>query len=278
MIKKVTLQLLLSIVIIFVLIGAFTIVIVNINKVQDRTYEIKAVHEGLVQTIAYYLVKPILESTLDRYIEKNGLTEYLKEMQQQEEDPIQTHNITEGSGNKAFCGQEVFLQIYKLSQSNIAVPQSFQTTDVTLKIGDANPYKEVGMGVMEMKEGGERVVLVDNNPYYVKLVEVKDAYPESVNNLMIFDNLTSKIGKKVKCGDEVSVKYSVRKYNGEFQVKNQTVQFKVGDRKVPLAMEVGVVGMKVGNNRTIISPPETINDTYVNFDRENISIIDMTVE
>jgi len=94
---------------------------------------------------------------------------------------------------------------------------------------------------------------------------------------MIFDNLTNKFGKKVKCGDEISIKYSIRKHNGELQIENQAVQFKVGDKKVPLAIELGVIGMRAGNNRTVIAPPDVLTPDGEMFDKENISIIDLSL-
>ncbi|QOD38248.1 FKBP-type peptidyl-prolyl cis-trans isomerase [Candidatus Wolbachia massiliensis] len=296
MVKNITLQLLISMMMIFMLTSAFVLVVIYINKgkpeKRDKLYEINTARDGLVQTMAYYLVKPILESALDRYIEKHGLTEYLEEIMQQEkeENSINFYEITEGSGSKAFCGQEVLLQMYKISNNTLALPN--QASDVTLKIGQDN-QKELSLGVVGMREGGERVVTIHNiandnkmnfNSYYIKLIEVKDKYPDSVNNLMIFNDLVNRTGKQVKCGDEISIKYSVMGHNGEYMIKNQTVQFKVGDKKVPLAIKLGVVGMRAGNNRTIISPPALLNVTDnmlikdMDFDEENVSIIHLSLD
>ncbi|MGL9688205.1 MAG: FKBP-type peptidyl-prolyl cis-trans isomerase [Wolbachia sp.] len=296
MVREIILQLLISIVIIFTLTSAFVFTIVQINKSRpekrDKLYELNTTNDGLVQTIAYYLVKPILESALDHYIEKHGLKEYLKEITQQEreENSINFYEITEGSGSRALCGQEVLLQMYKIS-NNLAAPLLSQVPNVTLKIGQ-DDWKEVGLGIMGMKEGGEHVVTVniandnkmDFNSYYVKLIQVKDKYPDSVNNMMIFNDLINRAGKQVRCGDEVSIKYSVMGHNGEYIIKDQTAQFKVGDKKVPLAIELGVVGMRAGNNRTIISPPELLNVTDgmligdIDFDEENVSIINLSLD
>ena len=296
MVRKIILQLLISIVIIFTLTSAFVFTIVQINKSRpekkDKLYELNTTNDGLVQTIAYYLVKPILESALDHYIEKHGLKEYLKEITQQEreENSINFYEITEGSGSRALCGQEVLLQMYKIS-NNLAAPLPSQVPNVTLKIGQDN-WKEVGLEIMGMKEGGERVVTVnianDNktnfNSYYVKLIEVKDKYPDSVSNMIIFNDLINRAGKQVRCGDEVLIKYSVMGHDGEYIIKDQTAQFKVGDKKVPLAIELGVVGMRAGNNRTIVSPPELLNVTDgmligdIDFNEENVSIINLSLD
>ncbi len=263
--------------------SVFIITIVYINKdkpeKEDKLYEINATHDGLTQTIARYLVKPILESALDRYIEKHGLAEYLEEItQQKEEETINFYEITEGSGSKAFCGQEVLLQMYKISNNLAALPS--QVSDITLRIGE----KEVSLGVIGMKEGGERVVTIaadDNkmsfNSYYIKLIEVKDKYPDSVNNLMIFNDLINKTRKQVKCGDEISAQYSIKRYNGEYIIKDQIVQFKVGDKKIPLAIELGVVGMRAGNKRTVLSPPDLLTDVLTKGIDCDIAIIDLSL-
>lgn len=284
MVKKIILQIFIFLVMVLTLASVFIITIVYINKdkpeKEGKLYEINATHDGLTQTIARYLVKPILESALDRYIEKHGLAEYLEEItQQKEEETIKFYEITEGSGSKAFCGQEVLLQMYKVS-NNLA---TLLPTDVNLKIGQ-DYLKEVSLGVIGMKEGGERVVTIaadDNkmsfNSYYIKLIEVKDKYPDSVNNLMIFNDLINKTRKQVKCGDEISAQYSIKRYNGEYIVKDQTVQFKVGDRKMPLAIELGVVGMRAGNKRTVLSPPDLLTDVLTKGIDCDIAIIDLSL-
>lgn len=283
MVRKIILQMFISVVMILTLASAFIITIVYINKdkpeKREKLYEINATNGGLTQMIASYLVRPILESALDRYIEKHGLAEYLEEItQQKEEEMINFYEITEGSGSKAFCGQEVLLQMYKISNNLAALPS--QVSDITLRIGE----KEVSLGVIGMKEGGERVVTIaadDNkmsfNSYYIKLIEVKDKYPDSVNNLMIFNDLINKTGKRVKCGDEISVQYSIKKHNGEYIIKDQIVQFKVGDKKTPLAIELGVVGMRAGNKRTVLSPPDLLTDVLTKDIDFDIAIIDLSL-
>ena len=239
-------------------------------------------HEGLVQTIAYYLIRPTFESILERYIEKNGLFEYVKQHEQKSDNHFNFYEITEGTGSKALCGQEVALQINKIS--NISIPQ--KASDIVLKIGE-DKLKEVGLGAIGMREGGERAVLINNgtniDSYYVKLIKIIDKYPNSVSNLMIFDNLTNSVAGKVKCGDEVSVKYSVTKYNGALQIETKEVKFKIGAKEVPLAMELGVIGMTAGNNRTVIAFPDALTITNemlikdIDFDKENISIINLKI-
>ncbi|QKX02021.1 FKBP-type peptidyl-prolyl cis-trans isomerase [Wolbachia endosymbiont of Dirofilaria (Dirofilaria) immitis] len=297
MIRKIVLQLLVSMVIIFTLTSAFVFIIIHINKgkpeKQDKLYEINTIHDGLIQTIAYYLVKPIFESALDHYIKKHGLAEYLEEITQQKREKNMTsfYEIKEGNGSKALCGQEILLQVYKIP-NNLTMPLLNQVFNVSFRIGQNN-WKELGLGIIGMKEGGERVVTVNSitndnqmnfSSYYVKLLKVKDRYPDPVNNMMIFDDLINKTGKQVKCGDKISIKYSIMRHDGEYIIKNQTIQFKVGDKKVPLAIELGAIGMRTNNKRTIISPPELLNVTDsmsvedIGFDEEHVSIINLSLD
>lgn len=83
---------------------------------------------------------------------------------------------------------------------------------------------------------------------------------------------------------EISVNYSVKEHNGKYIVKDQTVKFRVDNKKIPLAIELGVVEMRAGNKRTILSPPNllTISDDIlikdIDYDEENISIIDLSLD
>ncbi|OEY86590.1 peptidylprolyl isomerase [Wolbachia pipientis] len=281
MIKKFILQYLIPVIVIFSLTAACILLIVNVSpkKKENSLYEVNVTHDGLVQTIACYLVRPIIESVFDRYIEKNGLADYLnaqKEAMAQE--LLNFQDINHGNGNEAFCGQKVSLQVHKVSNTHFS---PFFIEDITLEIGKER-LKELSLGVIGMREGGERMILASNNSYYVKLIKVHNVYPSDA--IMIFDNLINRTGKSVKCGDHVVIKYNIKKHNGKLQVENKILEFTVGDKQVPLAIELGVIGMKMGNNRTIISSPDILtvtNNIPVNmadFDKENISIITLSLE
>ncbi|WFW29479.1 MAG: FKBP-type peptidyl-prolyl cis-trans isomerase [Wolbachia endosymbiont of Menacanthus eurysternus] len=275
MIRKIFLQIFISIMIIIILTSTFIFIIIQINKSRpekkDKFYELRSTtNNNLMQTITYHLMKPIFESIFDYCIEKYGLKEYLKKTihQEKEENSINFYEITEGSGIKSMCGQIVSLQIYKISGNLLTsfLSQNQVTSNITLKIGQ-DDLKELSLGIIGMKEGGERIIIVKitnnnkitYNSYYIKLIEIKDKYPDSVNNMIIFDDLVNKIGKQVKCGDEISIKYSIIDHNGRYVIKNQTIQLKVGSKMMPLAIELGVIGMRIGDSRTIISPPELLN-------------------
>ncbi|WP_333023371.1 FKBP-type peptidyl-prolyl cis-trans isomerase [Wolbachia endosymbiont of Pentidionis agamae] len=238
---------------------------------------------SLAQIIAHNFIKPVIDSAFDRYVKKNGLTEYLNEVK--EEDAITFSDITEGYGKKAYCGQKVLLKIHEISGTFLFQNQN---SDTIWEIGKSKS-KELDSGIIGMKEGGERVIVISTDEngktnlvsYYVKLIEIKDPYPDSVDNLMIFDNLPSR-GKKVKCGDNISIKYNIRKYNGEPTIENQILNFRVGDAQAPLAFQLGVIGMTTSSNRTVISPPDMLTAggsiLIENIDKKNISILEFTLQ
>ncbi|WP_339048582.1 FKBP-type peptidyl-prolyl cis-trans isomerase [Candidatus Mesenet endosymbiont of Phosphuga atrata] len=267
----------------------------------DKGYEINNLNDGIIQTIAFSLLKPILEARIDYYIEKHGLLDYLKKIKKQKElkDLVTFYDISYGNGKKALCGSKVSLQVYKLlNYDNIINKEQYLQKFMNLNINptferEIGEEKELDLGIIGMKEGGERVILInhtvdnteisDKKSYYVKLLSVKTESPSSVDNLMIFDDANYTSGVPVMCGDEVEVNYSVHKHNGELFTDNQFARFKVGDGKVPLAIELGVLKMQEGGKRTIISPPDLLTTTddmvidNIKPDEKNVAIINLSV-
>lgn len=269
-----------------------------VKEETDKGYEINNLNDGIIQTIAFSLLKPILEARIDYYIEKHGLLDYLQKIKKQKEfkDLVNFYDISYGNGKKALCGSKVSLQVYKLlNYDNIVNKEQYLQKFMNLNVNPTferkiGEEKELDLGIIGMKEGGERVILIvdnaeisDKKSYYVKLLSVKTESPSSVDNLMIFDDANYTSGMPVMCGDEVEVNYSVRKHNGELFTDNQFARFKVGDGKVPLAIELGVLKMQEGGKRTIISPPDlltTIDDMVVGNirpDEKNVAIINLSV-
>ncbi|WP_339045702.1 FKBP-type peptidyl-prolyl cis-trans isomerase [Candidatus Mesenet endosymbiont of Agriotes lineatus] len=274
------------------------------EKKPDKGYEINNLNDGIIQTIAFSLLKPILEARIDYYIEKHGLLDYLKKIRKQKEfkDLVNFYDISYGNGKKALCGSKVSLQVYKLlNYDNILNKEQYLQKFMNLNISSTSERKigeekELDLGIIGMKEGGERIILINHNmdnaedantsdkkSYYIKLLSVKTESPSSVDNLMIFDDANYTSGMPVMCGDEVEINYSVRKHNGELFTDNQSARFKVGDGKVPLAIELGVLKIQEGGKRTIISPSDlltTTNDMVIDHikpDEKNVAIINLSV-
>lgn len=276
----------------------------RVGEKPDKGYEISSLNDGIIQAIAFSLLKPILEARIDYYIEKHGLLDYLKEIKRQKEfkDSVSFYDISYGDGKKALCGSKVLLQVYKLlNYDNIIDKEQYLQKFMNLNINPISERKigeekELDWGIIGMREDGERVISINNTAddevdtnvndkrfYYVKLLSVKTESPSSIDNLMIFDNAGSTGGMPVMCGDEVEVNYSIRKYNGELFTDNQSVRFKVGDGKVPLAIELGVLKMQKGGKRTIISPLDLLTTTddmivsNIKPGESNVAIINLDV-
>lgn len=79
--------------------------------------------------------------------------------------------------------------------------------------------------------------------------------PQPVMKLHVKDN-TEGSGRFAICGQNVKISYSASTEDKKEIEKDQTASFQIGDDKVLPALEVGVVGMKKGGERTVFSPPD----------------------
>jgi len=95
--------------------------------------------------------------------------------------------------------------------------------------------------------------------------ERREAYLSAVDsrgnvNRMIVDDIKIGVGEDVKEGDVVAVHYVGTLQNGqEFDnsmKRGQAFEFKVGAGMVIEGWEKGVVGMKVGGQRSLVIPPQ----------------------
>ncbi len=278
----------------------------KIDQKTEKAYELTNVSGGIIQTIAYSLLKPMLEARIDYYIEKHGLLDYLQKAKKQKEfkNLVNFYDISNGTGKKALCGSEVLLQIYKIPDYNNVSKEQYMQKLMNFNVDSITKFKlgaskELDWGIIGMREDGERVILINrpmnndeneaekninnNESYYVKLLSVETESPASVDNLMIFDDAGHGNSIPVMCGDEVEVNYTVRKYNGEPVISDQSVHFKVGDGKVPLAIELGVLKMQRDGKRTIISPPDLLTTTddmiigNIQYDTQSVAIINLEI-
>ena len=264
----------------------------NEHKTHDKPYKIIN-KSSLTHNIGYSLLRPIIESRVDYYIEKNGLTEYLEQLKRKTiiPDSFKMQDIVEGNGKKALCGQNISVVIYKfsynnsqniLSQALINTPQ-----EVQLKLGEST-IKELNYTIEGMQEGGERIIILTDKEgnlkeqYYAKLVSVDSQYDEEINNLLLFNNIIEDYEGnvyKIRCGDKVNIKYSIRESNGKVILKDQELEFTIGENQVPLAIELGVINMRSDMTRSVITHPQLLTnfDKPENFDENSIKIIDISI-
>lgn len=93
----------------------------------------------------------------------------------------------------------------------------------------------------------------------------REAYLSAVDargniNRMIIDDVKIGVGEEVKAGDTVAVHYVGTLQNGqEFdnsKKRGQAFEFKVGAGMVIEGWDKGLVGMKVGGQRSLVIPPQ----------------------
>ncbi len=92
------------------------------------------------------------------------------------------------------------------------------------------------------------------------------------SNTNVFNNLNE--FKKVKAGDSVSVDYTGRLTDGtifDSSVNRKPLEFVVGAGQMIKGFDEGVVGMKVGEKKTITIPPEA---AYGLIDSKKIITVD----
>ncbi len=224
---------------------------------------------SIISSIGAYIMTPLIESRIDFQLENTGLITLLQQ-RKYDNKIISIEEIQIGEGQEVICGQDVSIKI--------------NNTEEQIKIGQGS-IKALNVGIIGMKEGGIRKIRVPKNhserltgiinteiEYEVTLQQVLSEYPPSVENLLKFETI---IGNKkaIMCGDQVNLEYKVRNVKGKY-IKNEKTSFKVGERNVPLAIELGVIEMVPGSNRTIISPPDLLDE---NFSQEEVSIIDLSI-
>ncbi|ABD45448.1 FKBP-type peptidyl-prolyl cis-trans isomerase family protein [Ehrlichia chaffeensis str. Heartland] len=263
------------------------------TNLSNKPYKINVNH-SLTHIIGYDLLRPIIESRIDYYIKINGLVDYLEHIKHKtiKPDLFKIHDIVEGNGKKALCGQNISAIIHKFlydSESKNILSQALKNIpqEVTFKLGESI-IKELNYTIAGMEEEGERIIILTDQEgnlkeqYYVKLISINSSYPDEVNDILIFNNTIENYEgtvNKIHCGDSVSVKYTVRESNGKVLLEDQELKVEIGKNEAPLAIELGLINMRSDMTRSMIVSPKLFTnfEKPENFDENSIKIIDMNI-
>ena len=234
-------------------------------------------NSGIIKIISSYIAIPIVESRIDFYLKNTGLITHLQD-RKYDNRIIYIQDIKKGKGHKILCGQEVIVDLIETSEGDITK----NINDKKIIIG-SDEQQIFNIALIGMKEEGERTFIVPNDisnrligkkntttMYNVKLKEVKTHHPDSVKNLLIFDEIIGN-EKAIMCGENISLNYTLRDKRGN-EIREGNLKFKVGEGKVPIAFDLGVIEMVPGSKRSIISPPDLL------LGKEEISILDLRIE
>jgi FKBP-type peptidyl-prolyl cis-trans isomerase len=192
-------------------------------------------------------------------------------------------NITDevvGSGEAVQCGQEVAITYIATSLDGKVIEQYSKATPLILNIGSKQALAGLELGVLGMKAGGKRKIvmspyLTEGKPKYhnpsMKLdgyavfnieIEHMGQLPLNTTKLQIIEKKQGN-GILAKCGDKVKIKYRVNKIDGSeiYSSKdNDTETVKIGSHNVPYSINRALEYMSPGAVKIIISPPELLNN------------------
>ena len=186
----------------------------------------------------------------------------------------------EGDGAPIICGQQASIAYSSFKGENDAIDDS-ATSDkpLTFHVGDHSVMPAIERGVLGMKVGGKRKIFapwhmsygvekfarndVDQNmaiSFDVELLDIKPKLPDY--NDTPFHVITAKqgSGKSLECGETVKMHLTLWSVDGKkiFPTTEQTddmVSFTIGASDTFIGLEQGVLGMNVGEARTLIIPP-----------------------
>ncbi|ACZ49101.1 hypothetical protein ACIS_00480 [Anaplasma centrale str. Israel] len=272
-----------------------------VSDVAERTekpYRVSiADNDSPAYKIGALILRPIIEARIDRYISEQGLAEYLHNMASATplKENFRLVDMEEGEGREVLCGQKVSAMILHFPMDGQESTDPLQaarkisgsTQPVSFRLG-SHEVKELNYALAGMRRGGSRIVTITrdgegkSDSYYVQLTSVDDTVPEAkdIRNLMSFDKRDT--GSKgaiteARCGDEVSVTYTVKDVRGEVLIEDRVVDFVIGARSVPIVLELGIIGLRSDSRRSIIVPPELLSGFDRGVDKHSVKIIDVQV-
>jgi FKBP-type peptidyl-prolyl cis-trans isomerase len=200
----------------------------------------------------------------DAYKKEHG-DKVLSVVAAQQAGRVMTLDSLKGQSNAAVCGSNVSLSYKAFNDSNI----KFDETDkpLSFKIGAGQVIRGLENGVVGMQKGGKRKIAIPSRLAYddpkfkndivkgrpvlfeVDMVEVKDGF--DANDIVEVQNLEVGTGdKEIFCGSGVSIEYKI--LENDTQVGGGKLEFNLGDGSVPIGLERGLVGMKVGSKSKIL--------------------------
>ncbi len=253
---------------IFTVISLFYHTLSSMGKYYSKYGIELEINNNIIKTISSHIIVPIIEWRIDYNLNKSGIINNIKKTFYDNK-LLKIDDISKGDGKSVLCGQRILIEI-KTEDNRI---------QEKIIILGTSKIRTLNIGIIGMKEGGKRKITVPNKfsekltKYEVTLKKILNHHPITIENLLIFENIKNH-RKALMCGDEVSIRYKVRNINGK-QISENSISFKIGEGKVPLAFELGTIEMMPGNERTIISPSDLLDE---NFPKDQISIIDLSIE
>ncbi|MGN7661102.1 MAG: hypothetical protein ACTJLK_00535 [Anaplasma sp.] len=243
------------------------------------------------------IFRPMIEERLDRYIREQGLEEHLRDVtfRMPPKEKFHSIDLEQGEGPAALCGQKISATVsyfptdgYRdtVDPSKIMERIKLGVKPVNFKLG-SHKVQELNHAIVGMRKGGSRVINVtagkNTGGHYVQLLSIDDEVAESLAmaDLIIFDQKkpSGSMGPVAvtHCGDKVSITYSIRDIRGKVLQKEKRVDFVVGDRQVPIVLEVSTLGLRSDSIRSIIVPQELLSGFGEDVEENCAVVVDVQV-
>lgn len=242
------------------------------DKLYENKYNLTLNHENNIFLAAsFFLLKPLIEIYLDSRLESKNIFFRLK--QQNFYSKLLTRTpIKLGQGPKIICGQEIIINIagsaleektnlesfhsirYKVGQSSIPIlniaPLGMKKGEITSIIIPNNIKDELLMARNSSYEEELPIRAGKNSNLIIEIIDVLDSYPEEIRNMQVFTDYLNNRKAKM-CGDQIILDYKIKDIEGKV-IKAEIINFKAGERKYPIALELAATELQPNVNRTII--------------------------
>ena len=194
---------------------------------------------------------------------------------------LRIKDLALGKGLPALCGQEATISYVSWLGKENKLGEATQENPLRFVIGEGTAMPVFEQGIIGMQPGGTRSLLTPmrlsygierfKNPkhdiaptanviFNVTLHTLKPALPDPDASPYRIAVTRSGAGQKFVCGSKVKIHATFWNIQGEklyttYGEGKSPLLFTLGSAQVFTGLEQGVVGMKIGENRTIVVPP-----------------------
>jgi peptidylprolyl isomerase len=211
-------------------------------------------------------------------------------------DGLAVRDFTLGTGRQVACGDEVTLTVRgRTSKGDPFDATRDETKPVTFILGEKSIYPAVEQGVIGMRVGGERIIDTPAALVYdakntakelstltlqVKLSGVSPEFKE-VNAPLLFTSdrdVTAEPAKDAECGNTIPVSIRIWDASGTTRGAPIATRLTLGKREWALGLDQVLVGMAIGETRTIMLPPtyQIHHGTASPFNGKAVRLVEVT--
>lgn len=234
--------------------------------------------QGIAQSVISFFSKTesgqiLLKEKIRQELEKKMDGKTLSEFVSAQTGRMAYLDIKAGAGKPAFCGAKVTVSYTAFIDKDIQVDAS-GGQDITFTIGEKKVVKGLELGLMGMKEGGVRKIIVPpmlgfkgrqlqsniglENKVVSYVVSLHTVHAATAKPWYEIQEKKIGEGTVAGCGEHVTVRYKAFLPDGTIiPVASEEVALVLGEGKLPFGLEQGIVGMYEGGLRELTVTPES---------------------